>query len=338
MENYHCTAVEMQVEALEDALKAEQALTKRYERGVKQYPLLRLDQENSRLANQLAGMETHLSRIQQELEASKAKPTQAKLNHSRKKSILSFSQMNSENFDKEQILQSQVKSLQDLCASQEKMIQKCVESLQSKKHAVTRYRQRVALLEEEKQTMQRMGSDDEDLGVVSVVQSPRQIPRLRYLHTRRESLSLFQELGGSFNELCEAQPLQHKEAVKGDLQFISPEGPTHLKDSVNADLRALNVFHGEIMPDRLNAHHHQNAVSSCSDVDLAQSQVTQGDVRAKTLTELNRQCLSELKQTVAAANELLKSCLAKVKSPRTRQHKSMCLLSELTKSQAFTLL
>jgi chromosome segregation ATPase len=191
-------------------------------------------QENLGLVNR------QLNLTRQELEVSKTQlitPSNHRAaQHSRKKSEPFFSFKEKPAASNEPLLQSQIKSLQELCATQEKTIQKCVQKLQKKRGCINTYKQQVNALKEERanlvviaardkaaleESRKGMSDIDEDESFsVRLTQDVSEMPA-PFHRSRQQSINFFEELSSPIQTLRTEEPPCEKE-VESPQRIVSP--------------------------------------------------------------------------------------------------------------------
>mmetsp|Transcript_2158 Transcript_2158/g.5443 ORF Transcript_2158/g.5443 Transcript_2158/m.5443 type:complete len:358 (-) Transcript_2158:5096-6169(-) len=308
----------LQVETLEDALRAEQQLKEKYETA-----LTKLEKENKQLAEDITVLEHQLALTREELEVQKnhlvSPAGQKRSLHQRKKSEPFFNFRDREN-ENEQMLQNQIKSLQDLCASQEKLIQKCVKNLHKKKDTIEKYKQQVMHLREEKANLtcvlqkekalldasRFIFEEDEDESLLSTSESPAPF----YKNSEKESLSLLDELSSTFHDFTEEQAFNFEKVNESNMRIVSPIIKPHNPDFADENMIEINPF----------------ASRAVSPANMVHTGGFEADDN-----------LVEIHELVASTHNLLKEFLTKVSTPRKRRSYRTCLLGRLTQNTLFQL-
>lgn len=229
----------------------------------------------------------------------------------------------------ERMLQTQVKSLRDLCSSQEKMIQKCVKTLQKKSETIAKYKQQAKTLKEEKNNLTLIAARDETMleasrsifeqdeeDIVRLMQSPSESPAPFYRNSVGESLSLLDELGGDFQDFAGAKAFTFDQAA-------GP--PAHLK--VPQRLPTPMQFVSPIIRPDIGVLHDDNLIELNPFTSTLQSPTYKPDDN-----------LEEIRELVESTHTLLKEFLAPKPSPtRRRKPVRIGVLGRLTESKLFKL-
>jgi hypothetical protein len=191
-------------------------------------------QQNFSLVNR------QLNLTRQELEVSKTQlitPSNHRTaHHSRKKSEPFFSFKEKPAPSNEPMLQSQIRSLQELCATQEKTVQECVQKLQKKRGSITRYKQQVKTLKEQRAHLAAISArdkaalhesaksmfdvDEDEYLSVGVTQDVSDMPA-SFLRSRQQSINFFEEFSTPIQTLTTEEPHCEREA-EFPVRIVSP--------------------------------------------------------------------------------------------------------------------
>jgi uncharacterized coiled-coil protein SlyX len=266
----------------------------------------------------MAYTEKQLRLTTQELEVSKTQlivpSAHKKATHQRKTSE-PFNFNKPAAFDAEAAMRKQVKSLQELAASQERTIQKCVSSLHKKRETIAKCKHKIRCFTEENSNLSNISAknkalldtskileefDDEDHPFfVRTRQSPSGSPAPFY--RRAQSVSLLDELSITVNDFTEENTFNFDRA--NEIPSMSPD---------DSHIRFLSPLIRPIEHDQ----------PDLPDLDLQ-----------------DHDCV-EIKELLTATHDLLKDFTLKVEgykrvrmSPKTMSRP--CLLSRLTQSQLF---
>jgi uncharacterized coiled-coil protein SlyX len=271
------------------------------------------------LSNEIAYVETQLRLTKQELQISKTQdgigPSARKKASHQRKSSEPFTFKKPTAFDIEAGMRKQVKSLHELAATQERTIQKCVDSLHKKRETIARCKLQIRSFTEENANLSNIGAksralldtslileefeNEDDPFFVRTSQSTNGSPAPFY--RQAQSVSLLNELSITVHDFTEENTFNFDKANE-----ITSQSP--------------NESHIVFLSPLIRPNEHDQ--SDLPDLDLQ-----------------DHSCF-EIKQLLTSTHDLLLDLPLKVESfkrmrMRPKAMSKPCLLSRLTQSQLF---